>query len=269
VAGAVISTLTGGTLKVALAPADAVAELWKERIKERLSRVGEKAERKQSGKALMINERIAFKALTEAAFVDSEVVAEYLAGVLAAAPSDSDAGAPWIAQIGRLSSLQLRLHYVFYRAVWSYARENSISPDPDGRLYYPELFFPASALQATLEIDDPVESFAVLSALKGLEHEGLLSEAQVIKAGAQVSRSGSRSSRYYRPPEAGLVLKNKAYGIELFLWGCGYSYHNPRLLTNIPEQLIEIEPPVPACKGHNLIEFPHYNDRDRSRVDRD
>src|SRR5215216_1892103 len=108
VTGAVISSLTGGTLKAALAPMDAVAEVWKERIKARLDRIDDKARRKRnSGQPLAWSERTAFKALTEGAFTDDDIVAEYLAGVLASTrEADEDAGIPWLAQIGRLSALQ-------------------------------------------------------------------------------------------------------------------------------------------------------------------
>ncbi len=51
----------------------------------------------------------------EAAFTDDELSADYLGGVLAASGPDDDSGVPIIAQIGRLSSLQLRMHYVMYR----------------------------------------------------------------------------------------------------------------------------------------------------------
>jgi hypothetical protein len=64
-----------------------------------------------------VNERVAYRVLTDAAFSDDLVVAEYLAGVIAGS-TESDEGIPVLAEISRLSALQLRLHYVMYRGWW-------------------------------------------------------------------------------------------------------------------------------------------------------
>jgi hypothetical protein len=217
VVGAVLSTLTGGTLKMALAPTDAVAELWKERIKARLTKV-------------------------------------------AATPDHSDAGAPWLAQIGRLSSLQLRIHYIFYRAVFRFVCENDL--DLESHKYL-ELFLPASTLAVALEVSDPVASSVIASSLGWLEREDLLKMENRVRNGEQIRRSGDRRTTYYQAPEDGIVFQATGHGIEFFLWGCGYPYHNVRILRAVPAELIEFDPPIPVCTGRKLQELPHNVNRSR------
>jgi hypothetical protein len=111
----VLGNLSSGALKVASAPADALAEHWKARIKARLDRTSKAAGFASHGRPIEANDRVAFKALSEAAFNDDELVADYLGGVLAGSTADDDAGVAVVALIGRLSALQLKLHYLIYR----------------------------------------------------------------------------------------------------------------------------------------------------------
>jgi hypothetical protein len=106
---------SGEAGKWLMTPSVAAREVWQETLKERFRRVEEAAEVKKHGKPLTINHRVAFKAITEASMTDDEVTADYLGGVLAASGPNDDSGAAIVAQIGRLSSHQLRFHYVIYR----------------------------------------------------------------------------------------------------------------------------------------------------------
>lgn len=112
-----VSWAFGSAGAISSAPAQALAEHWKERIRDRLDGIRSKAESKAQGRPLQPNERVAFKVLSEGAFNDDALVADYLGGVLAASSPDDDRGAAVVAVIGRLSSDQLRLHYVMYRAL--------------------------------------------------------------------------------------------------------------------------------------------------------
>lgn len=111
----VVAALSGGAGKVVAAPLEGVAEHVKTRIRTRLDKTLDKALAKSRGEPLNANDRIAAKVLNEAAWVDDEITADYLGGVLAASGPDDDAGAAIVAQISRLSAQHLRFHYVVYR----------------------------------------------------------------------------------------------------------------------------------------------------------
>ena len=112
---AVIVYFGQAALKLTLAPVNAVADEATERIRSRLRNVRHKAAAKSGGAVVRPPDRVAFKALTEAAITDDEVAADYLGGVLAASGPENDEATPIIALIGRLSSYQLRFHYIVYR----------------------------------------------------------------------------------------------------------------------------------------------------------
>ena len=64
--------------------------------------------------------RVAAAVMDQAEWADEDVVVEYLAGVLASSrtpDAKDDAGVSWVALIGRLSSLEIRMHYVLYAAL--------------------------------------------------------------------------------------------------------------------------------------------------------
>ncbi len=88
VAGAVLATVGGGALQVVAAPIQGVADHIRDRVKQRLDRTQEFAEVKAAGTPIKVSDRVAYKALTEAAFTDDALTSEYLGGVLAASGPD-------------------------------------------------------------------------------------------------------------------------------------------------------------------------------------
>lgn len=109
IAGVVLGTLGAGGSKVALAPFNAVADHIHDRMKARLDRTLIKTRDKSDGKDPNVSDRVAGKVLLEAAFTDDELTLEYLAGVMAGSGPGDDTGAAVVAQIGRLSAMQLRV----------------------------------------------------------------------------------------------------------------------------------------------------------------
>lgn len=113
VAAAVVGALTGGSVRPLLAPMDAVAEVWKDRIKARITRTADRASAKKREQEWQSTERIAVRALSEAALTDDPVVQEYLAGVVAGA-TDTNDNVHLLALISRMTPLHMRLHYLLY-----------------------------------------------------------------------------------------------------------------------------------------------------------
>lgn len=143
---AIVAAVAGSAGRVAAAPLDALSEDLRRRIKDRLGRTREAADAKAGKEPLHVGDRIAFKALGEAALTDDPLIADYLGGVLAASGPNDDSGAAIVALIGRLSSLQLRLHYVIYREI------RRLWPDPSLNLYESDKAHQAGVRIPTREI---------------------------------------------------------------------------------------------------------------------
>jgi hypothetical protein len=172
ITAAVTGAVTGGALRPFLAPADALAEHWKERVRGRLERTNVAVARKNPAALKLTDERVAYRALIEAAFNDDDVVREYLAGVIAGAAAVDDA-VPALGLIAQLSSMQLRLHYV-YRGLWRYARVADDAPTRTGEFVSMSLFLPKSSLEHVY--GQPYKQLLVrlLQAAEGLRRHGLL-----------------------------------------------------------------------------------------------
>lgn len=204
----VMSYLGYGVLKVGKAPIDATYEVVKERSKRRLEWVIDNATRKKGGTAFKVSDRVAFKAMTEAAFTDDSITADYLGGVLAASGPADDSGAPVVALIGRLSADQLRLHYLVYREL---AR---LWPPNASLNLYQEVEANKAGLR--LPVEDLIAALGetglkrLAGSVKVLIREGLLGENH--KSGIETVDGTTTWNLRVRP---------SALGAELFMWGRG------------------------------------------------
>jgi len=210
---AAISALTQGVealAKVGLAPLQAYSENLTERIKARLSAVADAAEHKTGDRPVEVSDRLASRILGEGAFADDLVVADYLGGVLAAASPDDDA-ASIVALIGRLSVVQLKLHYVVYRALIEPAR--SIGLDWLGyEGGQPEMIGIEIRLDEVLRAVGVEDRAVIVSAIRVLQREDLLASPVLI--GSQINSPRPDDSVW-------LEAHGTRLGAELFLWGHG------------------------------------------------
>jgi hypothetical protein len=206
----VVSAVTSGATRVVAAPFEGVAEAVKARIKRRLDGTLEKAKAKAGDRDLAYSDQVAAKALNEAAWNDDELTADYLGGVLAGSSLDDDSGAAVIAQIGRLSAIQLRLHYVIYREL------RRLDPQPRPNLYQHSEANGAGVRIPMVDLD-PVLGAGGLIGLPGtvaaLVREGLVGDAWSVgmEPGAPADS----------PLGFTLQARPTGIGAELFLWGHG------------------------------------------------
>jgi hypothetical protein len=267
VVSAVTGALTGGAVRPLIAPADALAEYWKDKIRERLERVGESVVRKRGGATTLVNERIAYRVLTEAAFTDDSVVAEYLAGVIAGSQPDDDAGAPVLAQIARLSALQLRFHYVIYRGLWA----RDIHPGyhtPSKQVFFAQadLVNSVGGVQGEIlpRLGEEAERLRWENLIPPLTPNGrgqddafrLLAAGDPIPVRDDLDKSHPEQGemRLRRPPEPGLLVRGTESGMNLFLWGCG-ARHTPSGRLEHRGLKVEMEPAIPPCRGYTMDEL--------------
>jgi hypothetical protein len=201
----IVSAVTQGATRVVSAPLDAAAEALKERVKARLDRTSRFAQAKAGTRRLEISDRIAFKAFGEAAFNDDELIADYLGGVLAGSGVDDDSAAAVIAQIGRLSALQLRVHYVVYREL-----RRLWSGD------WPNLYNSAETGKAAIQLT-PGELSHAAGADSG---EGIGSALAVLETEGLISIPWHFAGSTAEDP-TGATITPTGLGAELFLWGHG------------------------------------------------
>jgi hypothetical protein len=84
----------------------------------RAARILLKAESKSHGRAGSVPPRVAYRVLEDGTLSDDELMAEYLSGVLAGSRTPGgrdDRAVTWSSLVARMSSIQLRAHYVLYR----------------------------------------------------------------------------------------------------------------------------------------------------------
>jgi hypothetical protein len=117
-----------------------LVERYKSRNAQRLI---ERTAAKAANKDGYLNLRSAARGFEATQYSDDALIVEYVSAVLASSKSfdgRDDRATPWIALIDRLSSLQLRLHYVLYRSMrsillgWQFEHFNQLQ---DQRFLFP------------------------------------------------------------------------------------------------------------------------------------
>lgn len=240
----------------------------------RLGALRELVDVKLGDQALVVVERVLVKAAIEAMLTGDPVVCSYLGGVLAGVddPND-DAATAVLAQIGRLSSLELRMHFVCYRAFWRLERAGGqLGPSGDLRdervLGRVPLFLAARELCPALGVSGGQATAArIMSAGRGLAREELFGHEQPDVGVVIKPQGGPRPPWRYDSattlamfygqvfPDAGLVFQPTPAGIELFLWGCGARDHDPVAIRRL-ETLQGDDVDVPACSAVRLDRLP-------------
>lgn len=115
------SKTAGRLLERVLGPAaDALGNALGHYTEYRLKNVAQvlaKADQKSRGRSGTPHPRLAHRILEDGSYVEDEVMAEYLSGVLAGSRGNEtdDRGVAWAALVASMSSLQVRLHFLVYR----------------------------------------------------------------------------------------------------------------------------------------------------------
>lgn len=203
-------------------------QLWKLATEgdENAKRVLDKAETKLSDEARRngpVSLRVFKEFLEQAPFIEDELTADYFGGVLASSRTGidrDDRGAAFAQMIGRLSSYQLRAHYIAY-ATWKKlfndgafddVHEDEVEERIAKRMFLPrESWF--RAMEYT-ELEDPDDLTAHV--FNGLAREGLIQQYSYIEASKQY-----RDTLNYRLETSGLLMEPTDLGYELFLWANG------------------------------------------------
>ena len=232
----------------------------------RARHIWQRALHKARGRYIPHDERSLMKVLQEGVLSDDAVLAEYLAGVIAGG-NGTDDSVSTVAQIGRLSALQLRMHYVIYRQLWlsESARPSATDQrDPADTARNSTVFLRLEDLHAVLPIAANGDGErAMISALHVLAREALIADVGAARSGAlrenpttyEIREAWDLGLRWPREfPAAGLVCSPTPSGIELFLWGCGNEEHDPTYIRNMDGELVQA--PVDPVRGSLVVDLP-------------
>ncbi len=199
---------------------------WTEKAQKNTGRVFEAAAKKLGSK---IDEeggvppRVLKGILEEAPFADDELTAEYFGGVLAssrsAVPRD-DRTATLISLLGRLSSYQIRFHYILYSVVKAIFNGRELNVNTEGakgreamQLFIPERVY-VTAMDFSKE-ERPKENVIFDHVIWGLFKESLINQGFAMGS-TEIIREFSQTAA-----EPGLVFTPSALGVELFLAAYG------------------------------------------------
>lgn len=168
--------------------------------------------------------RVLRDVLNDGSYRDDELTASYYGGILASSRSGisrDDRGAAFTALVGRLTTYQLRAHYILYRTINAlYSNTNQNVQDSAGRAAC-ETFLPQrdyiTAMQP--EPGEPIEAF-VAHVFFGLDRESLIGQNFRFGPHEHIKRL------FPAAENGGLLFEPSALGIELFLWATGNSSLN-------------------------------------------
>lgn len=159
--------------------------------------------------------------LDEGSFCDDELSTEYFGGVLASSRSDvprDDRGAALVALIARLSTYQLRAHYIFYHIIKSLFDGTDNSPSMGDGRYKLETYIPFDTFIINMEFDrkEKENSWIILQhVLFGLKKEHL------IGPDFYYGKQEFLAKHFKKAPDGGIVFQPSSMGTELFCWAHG------------------------------------------------
>lgn len=219
---------SGGIIARLFGPsADVLGDFWASRLQQRLGNVQRVVETAASRVELQpdgaVHPRVGAHLLDEAQWADDPVLVEYLSGVLASSHSpggQDDRGLPWSSLVGRLTSDQLRLHYLVYASEWADRAtvEENDRWGPRGQFGF---YFPPTAMAWMMSgrpTDDAHSRFE--STLAGLIREGLIAE-EFTDSGPIGHLETKWEFDREEHATSGAIIAPSIAGRLLFLWGMG------------------------------------------------
>lgn len=159
--------------------------------------------------------------LDEGSFCEDALSAEYFGGVLASSRTGSsrdDRGASFLSLISRLSSYQIRSHYIFYHIVkrlFDGATINIGTSEGRGKM---EVFIPFDIYIEAMEFSGKENINVLLEHIMFGLHKEMLIE--------NIFRYGSKEhliKTFAKATSSGIIFQPSSIGIELFLWAYGKS----------------------------------------------
>ena len=199
---------------------------WTERRVQNVARIMSKAAGKL-GQHLndpgSVSPKVLREILDNGSFCDDELGAEYFGGVLASSRTEivrDDRGAAHLKMIGRLSSYQIRAHYVFYSTF-----KKLFDSDPRNLALISELqqltvYIPETSFKLSMAFTDSENTFSVLTHItNGLARENLIGTRRLFGSAELITEHYLRKVN-----QPGICFCASTLGLELFLWTHGLGH---------------------------------------------
>ena len=171
--------------------------------------------------------------LDDGSFCDDPLSVDYFGGVLASSrtgiPRD-DRGASIIGLLGRLSTYQIRSHYIFYHIIKLLFNGRQIAPIDSRSRDFMRVYVPTGVFIEAMDFTDDEELGNLTQhIMHGLEKEGLIDhyfrfgDTESIKMEFEYSVMGfqKKTKSLDAPTEGGIIIQPTVRGVELFLWAYG------------------------------------------------
>lgn len=163
--------------------------------------------------------------LEDGSYCTDALSAEYFGGVLASSRSPEmrdDRGATFTALVGRLTTYQIRAHYIIYSTMRRLYLNRNLCPTakehrPQMRTYFPNSIFAHAMAFSRNEIPQ----ILVEHCMFGLEREWLVQNDFQIGTIARMKQDVPTAT------EGGILITPSAFGTELFLWVNGHGLLHP------------------------------------------
>jgi hypothetical protein len=220
---------------------DVIGSQWAEGLRQKnLQRLLKKTEaRASSANPGTVPPRLASQVFEAAQYADEELMAEYFSGVPASARNGNggnDGGVSWSALISRLSSDQVRLHYLIYSTMRKYAFDSEF--ELSNKLHDKKVLLPLDEILQACDFDsDHANRFA--DAVDGLMREGLIATGYSYGPLEGVQEEYPKDKVLVAPFKSAIRIALTVHGVRLFVWGSGHGqggvdqYLNPSAEMNL------------------------------------
>ena len=162
--------------------------------------------------------------MDEGSFCDDELSAAYFGGVLASSRttvSRDDRGASFIALLGRLTTYQIRSHYVFYHVIKTLFDGSGIGVTIGDERQKLRTYVPFPIYHAAMAFTESEDAVSVLThVMFGLARESLIAED------FQSGTVEHLKNFFPAASQSGTVFIPSALGVELLLWAYGMGQTN-------------------------------------------
>ncbi len=197
---------------------------WTEKKVKNTANIFKNAEKKLGDK---INEdgkvppKVLKGILEDGAWCEEELQIEYFGGVLASSRSGvsrDDRGAYFVSLTTRLSTYQLRTHYLVYQSIKASFNGEELNIGDSKDRTSMELFIPYSTYFNAMDFtESEANNFSSIltHSIWGLNKENLIDQFQY-------GPVDYIQKRYSNAAEGGIVLQPTSLGVELFMWAFGF-----------------------------------------------
>jgi hypothetical protein len=195
---------------------------WTERRVQNVGRVFQNAKEKLGTRIDQpgaVPPRVLKHVLDEASYCEDDLMVEYFGGVLASSRTEvgrDDRGAAFAALVGRLTTYQVRSHYVFHDLVKDLFAGTDVNLGTVDGCRQLQVFMPFHSYYTAMDFSDGEDPESISAhVLFGLTRERLIDDAFLVGSAEDLRKL------YRAADEPGVVFAPSTLGVELFLWAHG------------------------------------------------